>query len=76
MPGYLVASTLEAVLAQRLVRVICAHCRETGPPDEEPRRFLEADGSDLTAVSRGRGCEGALQGHGLPRPDGAYTSFS
>jgi general secretion pathway protein E/type IV pilus assembly protein PilB len=30
---YLVASSLEAVLAQRLVRVLCKHCRE---PDESP----------------------------------------
>jgi len=30
---YLVASSLEAVLAQRLVRVLCKHCKE---PDDSP----------------------------------------
>jgi len=31
---YLVASSLEAVLAQRLVRVLCKHCKQ---PDDSPR---------------------------------------
>jgi general secretion pathway protein E/type IV pilus assembly protein PilB len=31
--SYLVASSLEAVLAQRLVRLLCKHCRQ---PDESP----------------------------------------
>jgi type II secretory ATPase GspE/PulE/Tfp pilus assembly ATPase PilB-like protein len=48
---YLIAATLEAVLAQRLVRKICAECRE-------PYR---ADSQDLAALApptlyRGRGC--------------------
>jgi general secretion pathway protein E len=30
---YLVASTVEAVLAQRLVRVLCPHCRRPAAPD-------------------------------------------
>src|SRR5688500_8825968 len=30
---YLVASSLEAVLAQRLVRVLCKHCKQ---PDDSP----------------------------------------
>jgi len=30
---YLVASSLEAVLAQRLVRVLCRHCKQ---PDHSP----------------------------------------
>jgi type II secretion system protein E len=34
MEPYLVASSLEAVLAQRLVRVICKHCREPRAPAE------------------------------------------
>ncbi len=48
---YLIAATLEAVLAQRLVRRICAQCRE-------PYR---ADPQELVALApstpyRGRGC--------------------
>ena len=33
---YLVASSLEAVLAQRLVRVLCKHCKQ--PDDSRPPR--------------------------------------
>jgi len=33
VPPYLVAGTLEAVLAQRLVRVLCERCRRSGPAD-------------------------------------------
>src|SRR5512138_3251456 len=49
---FMVASTLSAVLAQRLVRVICPHCKEEYAPEQEyagitlpPRLY------------RGRGCD-------------------
>ncbi len=32
---YLVASTIEGVLAQRLVRVLCSHCKTTYKPDPD-----------------------------------------
>lgn len=32
---FLVASTVEAVMAQRLVRRLCAHCKETYKPDRD-----------------------------------------
>jgi type IV pilus assembly protein PilB len=32
---FLITSSLEAVLAQRLVRVLCRHCRDRYQPDEE-----------------------------------------
>ncbi|MDB5339363.1 MAG: xpsE 1 [Planctomycetaceae bacterium] len=32
---YLVASTIEGVLAQRLVRILCPHCKTTYKPDAE-----------------------------------------
>jgi general secretion pathway protein E/type IV pilus assembly protein PilB len=52
---YLVASTVEAVMAQRLVRVICTACREPWVPaaDDLPRDFPGRDGVTLY---RGRGC--------------------
>ncbi|WP_346350560.1 GspE/PulE family protein [Oceanimonas sp. AH20CE76] len=40
VPGYLVASTLKAVLAQRLVRKICEYCKVPAQPDESERQFL------------------------------------
>ncbi len=71
VPSYLVASTVEAVLAQRLVRVVCDHCRETAPPNEDWIRSLGADGGDLTEVSRGRGCD-RCRGTGFRGRTGIY----
>ncbi len=36
MPAYLITSTLLGVMAQRLVRTLCPHCKAAGePPDDE-----------------------------------------
>jgi general secretion pathway protein E len=49
---FMVASSLSAVLAQRLVRLICPHCREEYCPDQT------FPGIDLpTKLYRGRGCD-------------------
>lgn len=57
---YLVASTVEAVLAQRLVRAICRECREEVAPTAAEYRELTAgmppDGRPSELVWRGRGC--------------------
>jgi type IV pilus assembly protein PilB len=37
---FLIASSLEAVLAQRLVRTLCRYCREPYRPDEEEMEML------------------------------------
>jgi type II secretory ATPase GspE/PulE/Tfp pilus assembly ATPase PilB-like protein len=53
---YLVASSLEAVIAQRLVRVICSECKEelAGPElDRLKQRFADAVPEKLY---RGQGC--------------------
>jgi general secretion pathway protein E len=47
--NYLITSSLVAVLAQRLVRVICQHCRQTG------ERALSPDG-EAVQTFRGAGC--------------------
>lgn len=57
---FLVASTLRASLAQRLVRRICPHCKEpdTDIPEKVLREmmdFLECDMDELHAF-KGRGC--------------------
>jgi MSHA biogenesis protein MshE len=59
-PGYMVASAVHAVLAQRLVRRICADCTESHTPDEHERSWLCAQVGDLAAarlaLQRGAGC--------------------
>ena len=47
--NYLITSSLVAVLAQRLVRLICTHCKEPG------KRTMNPEG-DLVATFRGAGC--------------------
>ena len=49
---FLVASSLAGVLAQRLVRVICPHCKESYEPSAEELRYISA-----SKLFRGRGCE-------------------
>jgi len=53
---YLVASSLEAVLAQRLVRLICPACRESLPPADVQRARTQYELHGLESLYRGRGC--------------------
>ncbi|MGH7674511.1 MAG: GspE/PulE family protein, partial [Gemmatimonadales bacterium] len=53
---YLIAATLEAVLAQRLVRSICPECREPQPADPHELATLAPHGARLPTLYRGRGC--------------------
>ena len=53
---YLVASTVEAVLAQRLVRRICQECRETTTITPEQSRALGTEARGLDQVWAGAGC--------------------
>ncbi|HEX5727112.1 MAG TPA: GspE/PulE family protein [Longimicrobiaceae bacterium] len=56
VPDYLVASTLEAVLAQRLVRRVCEACAEPVSPEPAVAREMAAAGFGAERVRRGRGC--------------------
>jgi len=40
VPPYLVNATMLGVMAQRLVRTLCPHCKQATPPDEEAWREL------------------------------------
>ncbi len=53
---YLVASSLEVVVAQRLVRVVCKHCKEQMPA-AEVQKLRDEFGDVVPAIMyRGRGC--------------------
>ncbi len=56
--NYLVSSTLLAVLAQRLVRRICPHCRQPYTPDKESLEGLGLPAADKEklVLYRGSGC--------------------
>ena len=58
IPPYLIASSLRAVLAQRLVRRICPQCKESYRPSVE--EFISLGFSpqpDLSLLYHGKGCE-------------------
>ncbi len=55
---YLVASALRAILAQRLVRKVCQHCKEPYQPDELEQSWLRHfRAPDGLTFWRGRGCQ-------------------
>ena len=56
---FLIASSVNGILAQRLVRIICPNCRESYRPNlsELERIGLSADDIGESGIYRGRGCE-------------------
>ncbi len=62
---FLIASSLEGVIAQRLVRKICPYCKEIRKATEEEKREIEEKGrvsikGDEILLYRGKGCEHCL----------------
>lgn len=55
---YLIAGTIVAILAQRLVRLCCAKCREPYKPTDDEIDMLKLTASDVSEgkFARGRGC--------------------
>lgn len=58
-PGYLVASSLRAIIAQRLVRRICKNCRTEYRPDEDEAFWIESieKGASRYKFYKGTGCQ-------------------
>ena len=62
--SYLIASSVILILAQRLVRVICPHCRERIVPSDADRLFLAGEGVDVSTLAHlyhGTGCSHCAQ---------------
>ncbi|MCD6305098.1 MAG: Flp pilus assembly complex ATPase component TadA, partial [Deltaproteobacteria bacterium] len=59
---FLVTSSVTAILAQRLVRVICRDCKESYTPDKESLQSIgiTPEMAEGKAVYRGRGCASCL----------------
>nr|WP_206211661.1 GspE/PulE family protein [Vibrio sp. V22_P2S10T140] len=58
-PGYLVASAVRAVVAQRLVRKVCPDCKAVDEVDEARKQWLTVRFPNQVeaAFTRGRGCQ-------------------
>jgi len=71
---FLVASSIQAVMAQRLIRIICTECKEVDPaPDQRVLRMLgfRQDEIQSTTFWRGRGC-GNCSGTGYHGRQGIF----
>ncbi|MFQ3288908.1 MAG: general secretion pathway protein E, partial [Alteromonadaceae bacterium] len=53
---FLLSSSLLGVLAQRLVRTLCPHCRESHLPDEEELHLLGLPKDNKESIYRAVGC--------------------
>ncbi len=59
VPKYMVASSVQAVLAQRLLRRVCESCSEAHQPTPQEIEWLEAEGvarGNWGTLKHGRGC--------------------
>ncbi|MCC7087002.1 MAG: type II/IV secretion system protein [Pirellulales bacterium] len=59
VPPFLITATVEAILAQRLVRRICAQCKEEVTPSADLLAELELKPADIAGKKfyRGKGCD-------------------
>jgi len=60
---YLIAASLNAAVAQRLVRRICPKCKEPDKVPDKMRKYIEKAGADPNAIIHGAGCD-ACRGSG------------
>jgi MSHA biogenesis protein MshE len=73
-PAYMVSTSLHAVLAQRLVRLICESCAESDDLSAQTRAWLDACHEHIptdTRFMRGRGCS-HCNGTGFRGRNGVY----
>jgi MSHA biogenesis protein MshE len=75
VPGYMIASTLRAVVAQRLLRINCTYCIEPYEPSTNERAWMAhhatADEMAVARFLRGRGCS-RCSGLGFSGRRGVY----
>jgi type IV pilus assembly protein PilB len=73
VPPFLITATVEAIMAQRLVRRICGNCKEVIQPDADMLADLELTSDEIVGKKfyRGRGCD-ACKGTGYKGRLGLY----
>ncbi len=73
VPPFLITATVEAIMAQRLVRRICGNCKEEIQPDADMLADLELTSDEVIGKKfyRGRGCD-ACKGTGYKGRLGLY----
>jgi len=73
VPPFMVATSLQAVIAQRLVRLNCVECVEPQDPSPQEQAWLSSmvEADDAVQAQRGRGCS-ACNGTGYAGRQGIY----
>jgi MSHA biogenesis protein MshE len=71
VPPFMVASALQAVIGQRLVRFVCEGCAGEHTPSAQEARFAEAMRLSGGGYKRGKGC-GHCNGTGYKGRGGVY----
>ena len=57
LEDYLLTSTINGIVAQRLVRLLCTHCREPVEPSEELLQRLDLPRDNSQSLYKSVGCE-------------------
>lgn len=71
---FLLSASLDAVLAQRLVRKICSHCKAEYEPTPNVKHAMAQAGHEVEALFRGEGCA-KCHGSGHSGRIGVYELF-
>lgn len=53
----IMSGNIIGVVAQRLVRVLCPHCKEKHAPDETEQKILQIKSNDKTQIYKPKGCK-------------------
>jgi type IV pilus assembly protein PilB len=57
VPNYLMSGSLICILAQRLARKLCQHCKKEEPLDEFERKLLGPEYYNIEKIYKSQGCE-------------------
>jgi type IV pilus assembly protein PilB len=63
VPSYLMSGSLICVVAQRLARKLCSHCKTEHPLDAFEKRLLGPKYSHLSKIFKAQGCEKCSSGY-------------
>lgn len=76
VPPFMVATSLQAVIAQRLVRLNCVECSEPHAPSAQEQSWLDSmmEAGAQVSPKRGRGCS-TCNGTGYLGRQGVYELF-
>ena len=71
---FLVGATLSGVLAQRLIRKLCPHCKQTYEPSPSEKRQIERVAGSIDTLFKAKGCP-KCRGTGYSGRIGIYELF-